>query len=259
MSKLGYTWYPKDFKSDPDVMMMSCAQRGIYRDLIDLAYMKDNCIKFNVEQLARYCGATVEEVESVLEMKGEKDGEFWRIPSCQKRIDLSSKNKANGSKGGRPKNPNKTQTKTQSITQTERQREYKEKENRKEKKIEKQKKPTPSFSENIIEPYWVDPMRNPNNTGLKSRIFREWERVRKGYVWQEDDIEHIENIKHHLTNRFKRLNPTRHVKNDDLITMLRRIIVAVLADDFWSTSEIKTYDEKFNKFAELAKKNSTKK
>lgn len=105
--KLGYTWYPKDFISDPDVMFMTAAERGVYRDLIDLAYMSDNAIKYSVDLLAKYTHSDVETVQKILDIKGEKIGDIWTIPSCAKRIALAEKNRANGSKGGRPKGSNK--------------------------------------------------------------------------------------------------------------------------------------------------------
>ena len=101
MSKLGYTWYPKDWISDPEVIMMTAAERGVYRDLIDIAMINDNKIKYTLPQLCKYCNAEESTVESVLSMKGERSGKFWTIPSCQRRIDKSRTNRANGAKGGR--------------------------------------------------------------------------------------------------------------------------------------------------------------
>ena len=123
MERLGYTFYPKDFISDPDVMMMTSSQRGIYRDLIDLAYMNDNKIKYNLVQLSKYCNATETEINEVLSIKGIKDGDFWTIPSCNKRIAKAQTNRENGSKGGRPKKPKQNPTNNPTKTQTERQRE----------------------------------------------------------------------------------------------------------------------------------------
>ena len=107
MDKLGYTFYPKDYISDPDVMMMTPAERGVYRDLIDLAYMHDNQIKYNLFQLSRYCNCSEKEVQDVLNLKGKKVGDFWTIPSCDKRIAKAKVNRQNGGKGGRPPKPKK--------------------------------------------------------------------------------------------------------------------------------------------------------
>lgn len=105
MGNLGYTWYPKDFISDPDVMMMSSSERGVFRDLIDLAYMNDNKIYYSIDKLIKYCNSDEETILSVLGIKGKKINDYWTIPSCSKRIDLIKKNKSNGKRGGRPKKP----------------------------------------------------------------------------------------------------------------------------------------------------------
>ena len=115
MKNLSYKWFPQNYISDPRVLMMTCCERGVYRDLIDLAYMENNQIKFTVIELAKYCNAPDEIVDKVLAMKGEHTGEFWRIPSVQSRIDAINKYRENGSKGGRPKN----QTETKPLTKPE--------------------------------------------------------------------------------------------------------------------------------------------
>ena len=123
MDKLGYTFYPKDFISDPEVMMMAPSQRGIYRDLIDLAYMNDNKIKYNLTQLSKYCNASEKEISEILNLKGLKKDNFWTIPSCDKRITKILANRENGSKGGRPKKPKQNPNNNPNETQTKRQRE----------------------------------------------------------------------------------------------------------------------------------------
>ena len=174
MNRLGYTWYPKDFISDPDVMMMSSSQRGVYRDLIDLAYMNDNKIKYNLMQLSKYCNSTEEEISEVLSLKGKKIGDFWSIPSCDKRIAKSQANRENGSKGGRPtkpkENPTNNPTETQTITQTEPNSKGKEKEKEKENvnnNINEKKEKAFNFRLSLID------------LGVNEKIVEDWIKVRK--------------------------------------------------------------------------------
>jgi hypothetical protein len=150
--KLGYTFYPKDFISDPEVMMMTSSQRGIYRDLIDLAYMNDNKIKFSLIQLSKYCNAEAEEIKEILDLKGKKDGEFWTIPSCNKRISKSLTNRKNGAAGGRPKKPKQNPNNNPNETQTERQR---ERERERETKIEKENKDNIIDNANFVKDCFV--------------------------------------------------------------------------------------------------------
>ena len=124
--RLGYTFYPKDFSSDPEVMMMTPSERGIYRDLIDLAYLNNNAIKYSFVQLAKYTNSTEQEVEEVLLKKGKKVGNNWTIPSCNKRIAKAMANRENGKRGGRPKKTKQNPTYNPTETQTERQRESEE-------------------------------------------------------------------------------------------------------------------------------------
>lgn len=158
--KLGYTWYPKDFISDPDVMFMTAAERGVFRDLLDLAYTNENEIKHNAEMLARYTNSDVETVEKILELKCEKTPTGWRVPSVEKRLEIAETNRKNGAKGGRPRlakkpkeNPNTNPSVSESETQHERQREReREREIEREEESEceiKRKPPTQNFSKSF--------------------------------------------------------------------------------------------------------------
>jgi hypothetical protein len=148
MSKLGYTWYPKDFASDPDVMLMTSAERGIYRDLIDLAYLTDNCIKYSIEALSRYTNGDIQDIKTVLNIKGKKVGDYWKIPSCDKRLTIIKRNYENGKKPKRSQTLSQTEAKVQAknektVSQSARQKEIEKKVNSKEFTI---KKDHPLFS-----------------------------------------------------------------------------------------------------------------
>jgi uncharacterized protein YdaU (DUF1376 family) len=177
MDKLGYTFYPKDYISDPDVMMMTPAERGVYRDLIDLAYMHNNQIKYNLFQLSRYCNCSEKEVQDVLDLKGKKVGEFWTIPSCEKRIAKAKVNRENGGKGGRPPkpkdNPTDNPTDNPKQTQTERQR---ERERERESEIESEVKN--KTKENNIPTSGFDFLDSLIQLGVDKQVATDWIKVR---------------------------------------------------------------------------------
>lgn len=194
MGKLGYTFYPKDFISDPEVMIMSSSERGIYRDLIDLAYLKNNEIKFSIKQLAIYSNSTEEQVLEVLNIKGERVKDYWTIPSCQKRMDLAEISRENGKKGGRPPKPIKPKNNPDENlgqSQVKRQRE-------REREIE--------YKKNLIPPYEEFKQyafKNSDNTD-----FKHLELKYKSWVmneWKDGHNNPIKNWKSKLLNTLPHL------------------------------------------------------
>ena len=110
MGKLGYTWYPKDWNNSEAVFELTLQQRGLYRELIDLAMLNDNktivkssvwCRKWNIsdddlwEILDFLIGLKLIEIPYVDE--GVDIGLF--IPSCEPRLNLVR----GGRKGGENK------------------------------------------------------------------------------------------------------------------------------------------------------------
>ena len=218
MDKLGYTFYPKDFISDPDVMMMTPSERGIYRDLIDLAYMSNNCIKYSLIQLSKYCNAEISDVENILKLKGLKVGEYWTIPSCNKRILKANVNRDNGAKGGRPSkpkdNPNNNPTNNPNKTQTERQRE-REREEEEEEEISMSGKPD---YEHIYKG-WVNFInksfgRKYTTEAWKKKTFSKVKQLLKDYKTKENLAEalitvcnNIAKDEYHIETNFKYATP----------------------------------------------------
>lgn len=104
MAKLGYTWYPKDWGNSESVFELSLSERGLYRELIDLAMMNDNKTEIKLDTWSRKFSVSVDELKSLLgklsilnliEIKGEK----LFIPSCESRLKMVR----GGSKGGKNK------------------------------------------------------------------------------------------------------------------------------------------------------------
>ena len=96
MSKLGYTWYPKDWGNSEAVFELNLSERGLYRELIDMAMMNDNKTIINNKVWSRKFCCSIEELNKILkslELLGliqiDFDGsnELF-IPSCEARLNL---------------------------------------------------------------------------------------------------------------------------------------------------------------------------
>ena len=104
MAKLGYTWYPKDWGNSEKVFELTLLERGLYRELIDMAMLNDNNTVINEKIWARKFGSSLSEIESILlTLEGLNLIELTDcklfIPSCEPRLNLMR----GGSKGGKNK------------------------------------------------------------------------------------------------------------------------------------------------------------
>lgn len=104
MAKLGYTWYPKDWGNSEKVFELTLLERGLYRELIDIAMLNDNKTIINEKIWARKFGSSLQEIESILitlerlELIEVADINLF-IPSCEPRLNIVR----GGSKGGKNK------------------------------------------------------------------------------------------------------------------------------------------------------------
>lgn len=106
MAKLGYTWYPKDWGNSESVFELTLIERGLYRELIDMAMLNDNKTIYNLKLWARKFGSTEYEIEGILiTLEGLKLVEVKQdilfIPSCESRLNLVR----GGTKGGKNSKP----------------------------------------------------------------------------------------------------------------------------------------------------------
>jgi hypothetical protein len=115
-NKLGYTWYPKDWGNSEKVFELTLSERGLYRELIDMAMLNDNNTEVNSKVWQRKFGVTEKDLLDILKsLKGlnliefryvDIDGletEFVFIPSCEPRLNLVR----GGSNGGKKSKKNK--------------------------------------------------------------------------------------------------------------------------------------------------------
>lgn len=68
MTKLGYTWYPKDWRSSMNVSQLSLQEKGFYRELIDECYLQNsNKIAFKMQTFTRLHGINSRSFEKLLQ------------------------------------------------------------------------------------------------------------------------------------------------------------------------------------------------
>jgi len=106
MAKLGYTWYPKDWGNSEAVFQLNLTQRGLYRELIDLAMLNDNKTVINLNVWSRKWDVTANNLIDILDILEElnlikRDSGKLFIPSCEPRLKMVR----GGSNGGKKSKP----------------------------------------------------------------------------------------------------------------------------------------------------------
>jgi len=107
MAKLGYTWYPKDWGNSESVFELNLSERGLYRELIDLAMLNDNKNEIKLDVWSRKFAIDIDGLNSIITklsklnlIEIKKDILF--IPSCESRLNLVR----GGRNGGKNSKPN---------------------------------------------------------------------------------------------------------------------------------------------------------
>ncbi len=116
MSKLGYTWYPKDWGNSEAVFELTLSERGLYRELIDMAMLNDNKTIANYKIWSRKFNVDIDDIVDIMQKLSElklivfSDNEINEdlpsnvfIPSCESRLNLVR----GGSYGGKKSKKNK--------------------------------------------------------------------------------------------------------------------------------------------------------
>ena len=103
MAKLGYTWYPKDWKTNEKVFNMSLELRGFYREIIDYAYENDNQFTVEVQYFCRMMNINKRKFDTLFARLLSDNmiifiGDKYQIPSVEPRMQLI--------RGGRISKPN---------------------------------------------------------------------------------------------------------------------------------------------------------
>jgi hypothetical protein len=106
MAKLGYTWYPKDWGNSESVFELDLSERGLYRELIDLAMLNDNKVEVKKDVWQRKFAVSNIDLEAIL-LKLirlnliEINDNLLIIPSCESRLQLVR----GGREGGKNSKP----------------------------------------------------------------------------------------------------------------------------------------------------------
>ena len=103
MGKLGYTWYPKDWTNSEAVFELTLQERGLYRELIDLAMLNDNKTPINKDVWCRKWNIDLKNIEILISKLTELNLIEIKlktifIPSCESRLNLVRGGKKGGSK-----------------------------------------------------------------------------------------------------------------------------------------------------------------
>jgi hypothetical protein len=115
MAKLGYTWYPKDWGNSEAVFQLNLTQRGLYRELIDLAMLNDNKTVINSSVWCRKWDIQHDDLWEIIELLrnlelitipnyySSEDNKPLTlfIPSCEPRLKMVR----GGSNGGKKSKP----------------------------------------------------------------------------------------------------------------------------------------------------------
>lgn len=106
MSKLGYTWYTKDWNTSEAVFELNLEERGFYRELIDLAMLNDNKTEIKFSVWRRKFDTDINTLENILHrletlklIKLNDEANTLFIPSCEPRLKMVR----GGKKGGQSK------------------------------------------------------------------------------------------------------------------------------------------------------------
>jgi len=126
--KLGYTFYLKDWNTSEKVFQLDLAERGLYRELIDLAFLNDNKTKINIAVWSRKFNADANEIESILDVLQvleliQIEDSIIFIPSCEARLNMIRGGKKGGQKSRKNKPISKPIPKQKKVKETKNKKE----------------------------------------------------------------------------------------------------------------------------------------
>lgn len=161
--KLGYTWYPKDWGNSESVFELNLSERGLYRELIDLAMLNDNQIEIKKDVWSRKFGVDLSTLELILSKLENLSLIIYKkntlfIPSCESRLVFVRTGSVGGKNKGTVKGNVKGLVKGNNegtVNQIEREKEI-------ETKIEKENKNSVFLTELLNSQSWLESLSMNN-------------------------------------------------------------------------------------------------
>ena len=197
MAKLGYTWYPKDWGSSDGVFELNLSERGLYRELIDLAMLNDNKTEIKLDVWSRRFAIDIDGLKSILGKLSTLNlikvtGDYLFIPSCESRLNLV-RGGSNGGKKSKPPKPNSKPESKPNSKPTTKQTKKKHKKESESKYFSdselfdkvKFKAVFPDWCKDKLAYYYNNALRWSDENNKK---FKDWKRAVEGWA-KKDELE----------------------------------------------------------------------
>jgi hypothetical protein len=203
MAKLGYTWYPKDWGNSESVFEMTLSERGLYRELIDLAMLNNNETEIKHDVWSRKYAISVDELKLILDKLVSLNvikinGAHLFIPSCEPRLNLSRGGKASKPTEASLKNLSKPTSEPISKPTSEQiEREIESKKKVKENNIIERKLKFSSSLQPFLNKYGKDLLNNfykywteenKSGTKFKQELEQTWNLERRLETWSANEL-----------------------------------------------------------------------
>ena len=110
--RLGYTFYPKDWRSDDKIIMLNAEERDMFRFFIDECYIKSSAkLEWNLGYLRRILGHNKQKVERIFKVLCSfelvyREGDYVVVPSVVNRLHYVNDKVKKGKSGGLAKSQN---------------------------------------------------------------------------------------------------------------------------------------------------------
>jgi len=115
--RLGYTFYPKDWRSDDKIIMLNAEERDMFRFFIDECYIKSSAkLEWNLQYFRRILGHNKQKVERIFKVLCNfelvcQEGDYVVVPSVISRLGFIEEQSKRGKLSGSTKRESLTKEK----------------------------------------------------------------------------------------------------------------------------------------------------